>query len=152
MEEFDEFGPGATPKDALTAPGGFCAPVTGSPYMLGYPDAADVMREAARYLAMFDGQTLTLAEGPAAFRAGNLPRVLAFCADRLDAEAELADAQRVRDREAHQRHLERYRRPAAVAFFVLRSLGRLGNPVHSAAYRLNRAYGFTDGDDYRDDD
>jgi hypothetical protein len=150
MEEFDEFGPGATPKDALTAPGGFCAPapVTGSAYMLGYPDPRDVMEEAANYLAMFDGQTVALAEGSAIFRAGSLPRMLQVCVEQMNAEAEAADGKRLREWEAHQRRLNRLRVPASVAYRVLSALGR---PVGTAAYRLNRAYGFTDRDDYEDD-
>jgi len=152
MEEFDEFGPGAIPKDALTAPGGFCAPapVTGSAYMLGYPDARDVMEQAAEYLTMFDGQTLALAEGSATFRAGHLPRMLRFCIERMDAEAEEASAQRQRDREAHQRRLDRLRIPAAFAFSLCSILARVGRWPARVASRLDRAYGFDDddGDDY----
>ena len=152
MEEFDEFGPGAIPKDALTAPGGFCAPapVTGSAYMLGYPDARDVMEQAAEYLTMFDGQTLALAEGSATFRAGHLPRMLRFCVERMDAEAEATAAKRHEEWESRQRHLNRLRVPAFVAYRVLSALGRVTDKVGTVAWRLNRAYNFTDddGDDF----
>jgi hypothetical protein len=140
MEEFDEFGPGVLSVDSP-------APVTGGAFM-GYPDPAEVMRDAARHLTLIDGQVVTLPDGSAVFRAGHLPGFLQFCADRLDAERQVAADHRRQEREARQRRLDRVRIPAALAFSLCNILGRVGDWPARAAYRLDRAYGFTDNDDY----